>query len=220
MGVPSVPPSAPPSRRGAVIVGGIVCAVLLLVVVVILGYLFGAEDPSTTSADGVALAGPDVGHPDPAPLINKGGRAGIPVLDASGAATHTHTLLRMKVNGKPVVIPGGIGIDMASGQIAAVHTHQPNDIIHVESPHVGDRYKLAQFLTLWGVGSDEKSLCQHFLGGPCRVKVSVVDPTAEDYAMFDGFGPMPAHATAPANGLDTMLDQGAVIEVDLSNAST
>jgi hypothetical protein len=37
---------------------------------------------------------------------------------------------------------------------------------------------------------------------------------------FAPFGPMPPEPMTTANGLDTELDQGAVIELDLSDNST
>ncbi len=134
------------------------------------------------------------------------------------APCHLHTLLRIEVDGTALTIPAGVGIDSASGRIAAVHTHASTGVLHVESPNEDDTYRLAQFLTLWGVGGDEASVCQHLAGGPCRLSVSVVDPTSADRTTLSGFGSVPEHATTPARGLDTELDQGAVIVVELTTA--
>ena len=80
-------------------------------------------------------------------------------------------------------------------------------------------YRLRQFLVLWGVGSTEQAICQHFVGGPCHVHVAVVAPTSQDALTFTDFGPMPDQPPTMARGLDTELDQGAVIELDLTSTS-
>jgi hypothetical protein len=51
------------------------------------------------------------------------------------------------------------------------------------------------------------------------VQVSVVDPSPADYATFSAFGAMADQATTPADGFDTRLDQGAVIEIDITSGS-
>ena len=97
-------------------------------------------------------------------MATRAAAADIPLLGAEGSATHTHTLLHIEVDGKNVTIPAGIGIDSSTNRIAAVHTHASTGVLHVESPDLGDTYRLAQFLTLWGVGSDQASICQHLAG--------------------------------------------------------
>ncbi|MGZ4715162.1 MAG: DUF2510 domain-containing protein [Acidimicrobiales bacterium] len=203
------------SRRTAMVLGIVaVCAALLVAVVVVVAL-------AGTSARRSQAHGSDLGTGGPAdstPLGVRAAAADIPLLGSEGSATHTHTLLRIEVDGKPITVPAGSGIDDTSGRIAAVHTHASTGVIHVESPDVGASYRLAQFLTLWGVGDDEASICDHLAGGPCQVAVSVVDPSSADQRTFKGYGPMPERATTEARGLDTVLDQGAVIVVELTTA--
>jgi hypothetical protein len=54
------------------------------------------------------------------------------------------------VNGQKVAVPEGIGIDPQAGIITLLHTHQPDGVIHVESP-VERRFTLGQFFRVWGV---------------------------------------------------------------------
>ena len=190
-------------------------ALLLLVLVVALVANRGTTQPSADPTG----PGASTGHPDATPLVERAKAAGIPLLGKEGSATHTHTVVRVLVDGVTQVIPAGVGIDGASGSIAAVHTHEATGIVPVESPQVGDHYQVRQFLTLWGVGSDEATLCQHFLGHSCQVTVVVPDPTAGEQAGFAQFGPMPDPARTQADGLDTPLDQGAIIEVRLSTGT-
>ncbi len=214
--VPGATPATGPPRSTGLVVGIVgVCAVLLVALVVVIAMV-------GTSARHSQARGTDLGTGGPAdslPLAERAAAADIPLLGSEGSATHTHTLLHIELDGKPVTIPAGIGIDDTSGRIAAVHTHASSGIIHVESPDVGDTYRLAQFLTLWGVGDDEVSICQHLAGGPCRLTVSVVDPSSADHRTFGSYGPMPDPAITPARGLDTQLDQGADIVVELTTAA-
>lgn len=207
------PPVTEPSRDGRLIVGLIGIGVVVAIAAVVVGLAtLGSTNPSSPLAE----SRPVTADPGNTPLAHRARAAGVPLLGQEGSATHTHSLLRVVADGRPVVIPAGIGIDPPKATIAAVHTHTDTGVIHVESPEVGQRYRLRQFLTLWGVGSDDKTLCQHFVSGPCQVKVSVVAPTAADELAFAQFGPMPPEPMTTANGLDTELDQGAVIELDLS----
>jgi len=230
MPAPPLPPSVPfgdpvpspssSSRRTALVAGAVAIVGLLLVAVVLVVALTGR---STDSGSNLAQShGSDLGTGGPAdttPLATRAAAADIPLLGAEGSATHTHTLLRIEVDGKDLIIPAGIGIDGSTDRIAAVHTHASTGVLHVESPKVGDTYRLAQFLTLWGVGNDEASICQHLAQGPCHLSVSVIDPTGADQRTFRDFGPMPDPAMTVAHGLDTQLDQGAVIMMELTTGN-
>jgi hypothetical protein len=209
-------PTSRSGRRTALVAGAVAVCGLLLAAVVLVVALGGHRTASNSQAQ---AHGSDLGTGGPAdttPLATRAAAADIPLLGAEGSATHTHTLLRIEVDGKKVTIPAGIGIDGSTDRIAAVHTHASTGVLHVESPDVGDTYRLAQFLTLWGVGSDAASICQHLAGGPCDLSVSVVDPTGSDRSTLHDYGPVPEQASTAARGLDTELDQGAVIVLELT----
>jgi hypothetical protein len=227
----AAPTSPRSSSRGWIIGAAIAASVLLLVAIVSLPLLLGRSSPTSASPPTSPPTSEKVGG---SPTTEKAGgsptttasstfeddadRAGIPVLDEEGSATHTHTLVHLTLDGDELTIPAGIGIDARAGQIAAVHTHEDTGVLHVESPHRNDVYTLGQFLTLWGVGDDEEGLCATFAGGPCQVTIDVVVPSSADEITFDDFGEMPTTPpTAPA-GLDTELAQGAVIRIDLVTA--
>ena len=209
-------PGAPATRgRGWITALAVVAIVVLLVAIVSLPFLLGRS--STTTASPVTTA-PRVPTTKPAAseLQERADRAGIPVLDEEGSVTHTHTLLHVVVDGDEVTVPAGIGIDERSGQIASVHTHEGSGVLHVESPKRNDVYTIGQFLTLWGVGDDDAELCTVLADGPCDVTYDVVAPSASDEVDFETFGPMPTEPPVEADGRDTELAQGAVIEVRLT----
>ena len=88
---------------------------------------------------------------------------------------HSHAHLDVFVNGEPVVVPAGIGIDITDpgvkrfedergvsyggieqcehACISPLHTHDATGVLHTEAPGSGDN-TLAQFFTEWGVRLD------------------------------------------------------------------
>lgn len=77
---------------------------------------------------------------------------GLAPLQAEGQALHIHQHLDIYVDGKPVVVPGDIGIAADRTFLSDLHTHAsyPPGIIHVESPTVS-AFSLGQFFAVWGV---------------------------------------------------------------------
>jgi hypothetical protein len=60
---------------------------------------------------------------------------------------HIHSTLEIKIDDKPIVIPGGIGI-MPEKCIYWLHTHDDTGTIHIESP-IEQTFTLGQFLKIW-----------------------------------------------------------------------
>lgn len=89
-------------------------------------------------------------YPEIAHLRARLADIGLPALGAEGTALHIHQHLDLIVNGSPVPIPAGIGIDESAGFISPVHTHDTTGIIHVESNTVRD-FTLGEFFDIWGV---------------------------------------------------------------------
>lgn len=224
VGVPGAPGAPSSGRRGLIIGLSIAGALVVVVLLVSLPFVLGRSSSSTQSsppptnprAEPTTTAAGEPPTTAGSDLTEQAAIAGIPVLDEEGSATHTHTLLRILVDGDEIVIPAGIGIDARAGQIAAVHTHESTGVLHVESPHRNDVYTVGQFLTLWGAGQDEDALCEALAEGPCTVAVDVVAPSAADERAFDSYGAMPATPPIAPAGLDTELAQGAVIQIDLT----
>ncbi|WP_208869476.1 hypothetical protein [Micromonospora cremea] len=111
--------------------------------------------PATT-ADGRADQPPWAAPADAIAQVNA---AGLPMLGAEGTTEHIHAHLDVIVNGQPVVVPAGIGIDEAAQQLSPLHTHDTTGVLHVESPVKAD-FNLGQLFTEWQV-----SLSADHIGG-------------------------------------------------------
>lgn len=109
--------------------------------------------------------------PDPISLARE---AGLTPDTKEYLTYHVHAHLDVFVNGQPVEIPGGIGIEItdpaveSSGSsyggipeegceqvcISPLHTHDPDGVIHVEAPSENE-FTLGQFFVEMGVRLDE-----------------------------------------------------------------
>ncbi|MFK4088880.1 hypothetical protein ACI2LF_32500 [Kribbella sp. NPDC020789] len=93
---------------------------------------------------------------DAVSYIDKAGFERLP-LDFSGPAPYT-LRLKLLVDGAPVTIPAGIGVDRVRAEQAAVHTHTADGLVYVEAKTTSEHPTLAQFFTLWGLRYDAKCL--------------------------------------------------------------
>jgi hypothetical protein len=114
---------------------------------------------------------------DPMALTTK---AGLEATQSEHLNTHTHAHLDVFVDGKDVVVPSGIGIDIEAPTgievkptldgtateyyvrlcfapcLSPLHTHDPSGVIHTESKDPKQKpYTLGQFFTEWGVRLDD-----------------------------------------------------------------
>jgi hypothetical protein len=76
--------------------------------------------------------------------------AGLPMLSQEGNVIHIHAHLDVSVDGQPVEVPAGIGIDRSGHGISPLHTHNATGVIHIESP-VKRTFTLGEFFTEWDV---------------------------------------------------------------------
>jgi hypothetical protein len=60
---------------------------------------------------------------------------------------HIHSGLEIKIDDRPIAIPGGIGI-IPEKCIYWLHTHDDTGTIHIESP-IEQTFTLGQFLNIW-----------------------------------------------------------------------
>jgi hypothetical protein len=132
----------------------VVVAIVSLFAVASLFIFIAKGEPAQTASESGALPGMQTG---PAPWLPeiKNLRArlkaiNLPALGAEGEALHIHQHLDIFVNGKPVTVPAGIGINMDARFISQLHTHDMSGVIHVESDQVRD-FTLGQFFDVWGV---------------------------------------------------------------------
>jgi hypothetical protein len=129
--------------------------------------LAGSGEPAQALAvpAGVRLPG-DLTGPAPWPRNVGALRArlealGLPALAREGTTLHLHQHVDLYVEGRPVVVPAGIGIDDAGRFISPLHTHDATGIVHVESP-TERTFTLGQFFDVWGV-----RFTRRCLGGYC-----------------------------------------------------
>src|SRR3954468_20271972 len=150
-------------RRLGLIGAGVAAAIVAIVVVVVLVSSGGSDDSknaSTTTADrtegqAASLPGAQTGPPpwnagNGPELQQRLGALGLAALPAEGTVVHIHQHLDLFVDGKRVTVPAAIGIDAGQQFIAALHTHDPSGVMHVESPEP-KTFTLGQFFGVWGV---------------------------------------------------------------------
>jgi hypothetical protein len=93
---------------------------------------------------------------DAVSYIDKAGFELLP-LDFDGPAPYT-LKVSVTVDGKPVEVASGIGVDRIRAEQAAVHTHAADGVVYVEAKTRAERPTLRQFFELWGVRYDAKCL--------------------------------------------------------------
>lgn len=83
--------------------------------------------------------------------------------------------LEVVVDGEPVTVPAFVGIDRLRAVESALHTHQDDGVLWVESPHADETFTLGDFFDLWGVRLDRTCLGDRcdVDGGPDRIVVTV-----------------------------------------------
>jgi hypothetical protein len=97
---------------------------------------------------------------------------GLPALSEEGTVLHIHQHLDIFIEGKPISVPAGIGINEAGGFISPIHTHDDTAIIHVESPTM-QTFTLGQFFDIWGVRFTDQCMGGYCNQGDKTLKVFV-----------------------------------------------
>jgi hypothetical protein len=133
---------------------GATAAALLLMSSVIGGCQVGPAPPGPAE---IRTGPPPWDAPrDAVSHIDKAGFERLP-LDFSGPSPYTLTI-SITVDGSPVQIPAGIGVDRLRAEQAAVHTHTTDGVVYVEAKTTAERPTLQQFFTLWGIKYDATCL--------------------------------------------------------------
>ena len=133
---------------------GATAAVLLLVTSVAGGCQVGPAPPGPAE---IRTGPPPWDAPrDGVSYIDQAGFERLP-LDFSGPSPYT-VKIAVSVDGKPVQVPAGVGVDRVRAEQAAVHTHTADGLVYVEAKTTAERPTLQQFFTLWGVKYDGKCL--------------------------------------------------------------
>ena len=68
-----------------------------------------------------------------------------------GTAEHYHPTLQILIRGQQVPVAANIGVDVTSGAMSALHTHEPDGTIHIEADTIGQPFTLGQLFSQWGV---------------------------------------------------------------------
>jgi hypothetical protein len=139
------------------IAGAVVITAALAVGIVAVMKPTGKHEPQTSragsnSAPATVAVGADTPPPWPAPVDVAAAvrAAGLPMLGSEGQVEHIHAHLDVVVDGHPVQVPAGIGIDPVHRAISPLHTHDTSGVIHIESP-VQRQFSLGEFFSEWGV---------------------------------------------------------------------
>jgi hypothetical protein len=103
--------------------------------------------------------------PAPADTADRARRIGLAVAPMEGTARHFHTHLDVIVDGRPVVVPAGLGIAPSGNAMSELHTHDTSGVLHIEAPSIGRRYVLGQLFTEWNVRLDAADLGELRTGG-------------------------------------------------------
>jgi hypothetical protein len=141
------------NRRLAVIAGtGAALATLLIVAAI--GISNAQDDDSSTQAGSGAVSGLGAAAAPPWPLppdaTDRVAAAGMDT-GPMGMTEHYHAHLDIIVNGEAVPVPANLGIDPATGGMAALHTHTADGLVHVEADTQDEAFTLGQLFTAWDV---------------------------------------------------------------------
>ncbi len=149
--------------------------VLLLIVLFSWNHIFPAKSPAPVT-DPTALSGiQTTPAPWPAEIAHLAARLhaiGLQPLSAEGAAIHIHQHLDIFIDGNPVPVPAGIGINPAAQFISDVHVHDESGVIHVEAAKV-QTFTLGQFFDIWGVKFTQNTIGGYVAGGEKSLNVYV-----------------------------------------------
>jgi hypothetical protein len=77
--------------------------------------------------------------------------AGLSLDPAPGVVTRYAVHLDVLMNGKPVPVPAGIGIDRGSREIAPLYTDDGSGVIHLDSDSAAPTFTLGDFFDEWQV---------------------------------------------------------------------
>jgi hypothetical protein len=149
---------------GAALGGVAIIAVVVVVIVIASGG--GSGSGSNTTSGGLTIHSdsvpadsqlalldtPPPWQPNYKQLQQRISAMGLPGFNET--TFHIHAWLHIFDDGKPVTVPGNIGIDQATGILSPLHTHPlseyPEGIIHMEADQQYD-FTLGQFMNVWGV---------------------------------------------------------------------
>ena len=175
---------------------------LALLVVLAAALLTACGEKKETLGDETAIHGPGVratAPPWPAEHAKLKQRIAQLDLPPVGKETfHIHSLMHVYVDGELVQLPPDIGVDRSQKLYAALHTHDPTGIVHMESDKPF-KSTIGDFFVIWGLKFGNKSLGSLRNKGEEQVRVLVNGKTVTDpvnYVMRDNDNIVVAYGTA------------------------
>lgn len=150
-------------QRRLLWLGGLVIAAVAAITIVILAVAIGSR-PSPTSGPGKL---PDPAPPSdtampPWPAPENPDRyiqaAGLRMDAMEGVVNHFHSHLDLLIDGAPSAVPPDIGVNVRTGRMSEMHSHDTRGVIHIEAPDDTKRYTLGQFFIEWNVRLTETSI--------------------------------------------------------------
>jgi hypothetical protein len=160
-------------RRNRMILYGVAGAgVIGLVVALLAVFVLGKGGTSSAHFDGPAvdfanlpglMRKPPPWPKNTADLDARAKGIDVQILPSEGVKLHIHQHLDIYVNGKHVTVPPLIGIKRAGQgfELAELHTHATDGIIHLESERT-QAFSLGQFFGVWGL-----NLAKNCVGNLC-----------------------------------------------------
>lgn len=198
-------------RQTLTIYGGVIAVALMLIALAAIGIRNASKDnAATANGDLKSIGGLGAASAPPWPLPSDAPArvkaAGLD-LGAMGTAEHYHAHLDVIIDGKPVVVPQGIGIDPRNGAMSALHTHSSDGIIHIEAPVKGRPLTVGQLFTQWNVrlsrtqignarAADGKTLKAYVNGKEVAGNPAMI-PMAEKQQIALVYGPADSTAKPP-----------------------
>lgn len=149
-------------RRNRMILYGVAGAGIVGVVVALLAvFVLGGSSTSRAHFDGPAVDFANMpgvmrkAPPWPKNTADLDGRAkvaDVQILPTEGVKLHIHQHLDIFVDGKHITVPPLIGIKRKgnSFELAELHTHATDGVIHLESERA-QAFSLGQFFAVWGL---------------------------------------------------------------------
>lgn len=186
--------------------GRVKIAVISCLVILVSMLTAKVESAQTDKLPGI-ITGPAPWLPEIDNLLSRLNAINLPALYEEGNALHIHQHLDILLNGKPVTVPAGIGINPVARFISPLHTHDVSGVIHVESDVKRD-FTLGQFFDVWGVRFSKSCVGAYCAKGADTLRVFVNgkpisgDPRSlvlrEHQEIAVVFGPLAANVAVPS----------------------
>ncbi len=145
---------------------------LALAVVALVANGQSAQTRSSAASLPGLQTGPAPWLPEIDNLLSRLKAINLPALYEEGNALHIHQHLDIIINGKPVTVPSGIGINQIARFISPLHTHDVSGVMHVESDVKRD-FTLGQFFDVWGLRFSKSCVGAYCAKGADTLRVFV-----------------------------------------------